>query len=58
MIQPKRGVNSTGYGNMRREKKRQQRNAGDEGSSLNRPERAAFIVALLGTPVTKPKLSV
>ena len=37
---------------------RQQRKVGrkEEGSSSNRPELAAFVVALRGTPVTNPML--
>jgi len=47
-----------GYVNLRKQRKRQQRKVGreEEGSSLNRPELAAFVLALRGTPVTKPML--
>jgi len=47
-----------GYMNLRKQKKRQQRKVGreEEGSSSNRPELAAFVLALHGTPVTKPML--
>jgi len=46
------------YVNLWKQKKRQQRKVGreEEGSSLNRPELAAFVLALRGTPVTKPML--
>jgi len=42
-----------GYVNLR---KQQQRKVGreKEGSSSNRPELAVFVMALRGTPVTKP----
>ena len=41
---------------MRQKKKRQQRKVGheEEGSSSNRPELAAFVLALHGTPMTTP----
>jgi len=44
--------------NLRKQRKRQQRKVGreEEGSSSNRPELAAFVLALRGTPVTKPML--
>jgi len=44
-----------GYVNLRGKRKRQQRKAGreEEGSSSNRPEVAAFVLALRGTPVTR-----
>jgi len=47
-----------GYLNLQGEKKWQQRKVGreQEGSSLNRPELAAFVLALRGTPVTNPIL--
>jgi len=47
-----------GYVNLRGERKRQQRKVGreEEGSSLKRPELAAFVLALRSTPVTKPML--
>ena len=44
--------------NLRGERKRQQRKIGrrEEGFSSNRPELAAFVLALRGTPVTNPML--
>ena len=47
-----------GYVNLRRQRKRQQRKVGreDEGSSSNRLELAAFVLALRGAPLTKPML--
>jgi len=47
-----------GYVNLREKKKRQQRKVGceEEGSISNRPELAAFVLALRGTTVTKPLL--
>jgi len=44
--------------NLRKQRKRQQRKVGreEEGPSLNRPELAAFVLALRGTPVTSPML--
>jgi len=44
--------------NLRKQRKRQQRKVGceEEGSSSKRPELAAFVLALRGTPVTKPML--
>ena len=44
--------------NLRKQGKRLQRKVGreEEGSSSNRPELAAFVLALRGTPVTKPML--
>ena len=44
--------------NLRKQRKRQQRKVGreKEGSSSNRPELAAFVLALRGYPVTKPLL--
>jgi len=47
-----------GYVNLRDKKKRQQRKVGrEEGeSSLNRLELVTFVLALSGTPVTKPML--
>ena len=46
------------YVNLWKQRKRQQRKVGreEEGSSLNRQELAAFVLALRGTPVTKPML--
>ena len=45
-----------GYVNLRKQRKRQQRKVGreDEGSSSNRSELAAFVLALRGTPMTNP----
>jgi len=47
-----------GYVNLQKQRKRQQRKVGreEEGSSPNRPELAAFVLALCSTPVTKPML--
>jgi len=47
-----------GYVNLRKQRKRQQRKVGreEEGSSSNRPELAAFVLALRGTLVAKPML--
>jgi len=47
-----------GYVNQRKQRKRKQRKVGceEEGSSSNRLELAAFVLALCGTPVTKPTL--
>jgi len=47
-----------GYVNLRKQRTRQQRKAGrkEEGSSSNRPELSAFVLALRGTPVTNPML--
>jgi len=47
-----------GYVNLRKQRERQQGKVGreEEGSSSNRPELAAFVLALRGTPVTKPML--
>ena len=44
--------------NLRKQRKRQQKKVGrkEEGSSSNRPELVAFVLALRGTPVTKPML--
>ena len=52
------GKMGAGYVNLRKQKKRQQRKVGreEEGSSSNSPELAAFVLALRGTPVTKPML--
>jgi len=46
------------YVNLWEKKKTQQRKVGREegGSSLNPPELAAFVLALRGTPMTKPVL--
>ena len=45
-----------GYVNLWKQGKRQQRKVGreEEGSSSNSPELAAFVLALRGTPMTKP----
>jgi len=47
-----------GYVNLRKQRKRQSRKVGceEEGFSSNRPELAAFVLALRGTPVTSPML--
>jgi len=47
-----------GYVILRKKRKRQQSkvDSEEEGSSSNRPELAAFVLALRGTPVTKPML--
>jgi len=47
-----------GYVNLRKQRKRQQRKVGceEEGSSSDRPELAAFVLALGGTPVITPML--
>jgi len=47
-----------GYVNLRKQRKRQQRKVGREegGSSSNRPELVAFVLALCGTPMTNPIL--
>ena len=52
VLWPKKELNVT------RPRKRQQRKVGreEEGSSSNRPELAAFVLALRGTSVTKPML--
>jgi len=54
----KGGKMGAGYVNLRGERKRQQRKVGreEEGSSLNRPKLADFVLALRGTPVTNPML--
>jgi len=54
----KGGKMGAGYVNLQKQRKRQQRKVGreDEGSSSNRPEQAAFVLSLRGTPVTKPML--
>ena len=46
------------YHILRKQRKRQQRKVGreEEQSSSNRPELVAFVLALRGTPVTKPML--
>jgi len=47
-----------GYVNLRKQRERQQRKVGreEEGSSSNRPELLAFVLALHSAPVTKPML--
>ena len=47
-----------GYVNLQKQRKRQQRKVGreEEGSSSNRLELVAFVLALRGTPMTKPIL--
>ena len=54
----KGGKMGAGYVDLREQRKRQQRKVGrkEEGSSSNHPELAAFVLALRGTPVTKPIL--
>jgi len=54
----KGGKMGAGYVNLRKQMKRQQRKVGrgGEGFSLNRPELAAFVLALRNTPVTSPML--
>jgi len=53
----KGGKMGAGYVNLQKQRKRQQRKMGrnEEGSSSNRPELAAFVLALRGTPVTVTK---
>ena len=52
------GKIGTGYVNLQKQRKRQKRKVGreEEGSSSNHLELAAFVLALRGTPVTKPML--
>ena len=47
-----------GYVNLRKQRNRQQRKVGheEEGSSSNRSEQVAFVLAFRSTPVTKPML--
>ena len=54
----KGGKMGAGYVKLRKQWKRQQKKVGreEEGSSSNSPELAAFVLALRGTPVTKPML--
>jgi len=54
----KGGKIGAGYVNQRNKRKRQQRKVGrkEEGSSSNRLELAAFVLALCSTPVTKPMI--
>ena len=52
------GKIGAGHVNLQEKKNGQQRKVAreEEGSSLNRPELAAFVLALRGIPVTKPTL--
>jgi len=54
----KGGKMGAGCVNLQKQRKRQQKKVGckEEGSSSNRPELAAFVLALRGIPVTKPML--
>jgi len=54
----KEGKLEAGYVNLWKQRQRQQRKVGrnEERSSSNRPELVAFVLALRGTPVTKPML--
>jgi len=54
----KGGKMGAGYVNLRKQKKRQQRKVDrkEGGSSSNGPKLAALVLALRGTPVTKPML--
>jgi len=54
----KGGKMGAGYVNLQKHRERQQRKVGREekGSSSNRPELAAFVLAFRGAPVTKPML--
>ena len=54
----KQGKMGAGYNNLRRKKKKQQSNVGreEEGSSSNRPELAAFLLALRDTLIEEPLL--
>ena len=54
----KGGKMGAGYVSLQKQRKRQQRKVGreEEGSSSNRPELAACVSALRGTPVSSPKL--
>ena len=54
----KGGKMGAGYVNLQKQRKRQQRKVGyeEEGSSSKSPELTAFVLALRGTPVTKPML--
>jgi len=53
------GKMGAGYVKLRKQRKRQQMKVGreEEGSSSNRPDLAAFVLALRGTSVTKPMLN-
>ena len=54
----KQGKMGAGYNNLRRKKKKQQCKVRreEEGSSSNRPELAAFFLALRDTPIEEPLL--
>ena len=54
----KQGTMGAGYNNLRRKKKKQQCKVGreEEGSSSNRPELAAFFLALRDTLIEEPLL--
>jgi len=54
----KQGKMGAGYNNLRRKKKKQQCKVGreEEGSSSNRPELAAFLLALRDTLIEEPLL--
>jgi len=54
----KEGEMEAGNVSLREKRRRQQSKLGlkEEGSSPNRPELVAFVLALRGTPVTKPML--
>ena len=53
-----KGKIEAGYNNLRRKQKKQQCKVGreEEGSSSNRPELAAFFLALRDTPIEEPLL--
>jgi len=55
---PKGREIGAGYMNLQKQRERQQRKVGheEEGSRSNRPEVAAFVLALRSTPVTSPML--
>ena len=54
----KQGKTGAGYNNLRRKKKKQQCKVGceEEGSRSNRPELAAFLLALRDTLIQEPLL--
>jgi len=54
----KKGKVGAGYNNLRRQRKKQQCKVGreEEGSSSNRPELAAFLLALRDTLIEEPLL--
>jgi len=54
----KQGKMGAGYNNLKKKKKKQQCKVGreGEGSSSNRPELAAFFLALRDTPIEEPLL--